>query len=177
MNVQGSPRLFSLWWCLAHEPIPRINRLPRAKLLQLCAEEGPVQSTTTQTLAILVKEPVLTTIWFLVKGTYQRTNRARISKPSFSSFMPAMLDGITHTEQRRVATVMRISGRSHNAASHRQVVVSGCLRRETVVQPDQVVQHHSCLFCALQRDTWEQPARPWLPSCAARSSCFTAKQT
>lgn len=72
-------------------------RLPRALLLDICAEFGPdLDRPTRRNNPIPAHLQVLTTIGFLATGTFQRelADRSGISQPSFSAFMPAVLEGV-----------------------------------------------------------------------------------
>ncbi|KAK7925045.1 hypothetical protein WMY93_007355 [Mugilogobius chulae] len=84
---------------LAHDDDWLISRfrLPRAVLLQLCAELGPeLERTARRNHAISVQTQVLTRLSFLATGSYQHemADRSGISQPSLSALMPAMLDAI-----------------------------------------------------------------------------------
>ncbi|KAJ8364930.1 hypothetical protein SKAU_G00137610 [Synaphobranchus kaupii] len=83
----------------AHDDEWLISRyhLPRATLLELCAQMGPnLQTRTNCNQAIPVEVQVLTILGFLATGTFQREigDRSGISQPSVSRIMPAVLRGI-----------------------------------------------------------------------------------
>ncbi|KAL6469110.1 hypothetical protein MHYP_G00226340 [Metynnis hypsauchen] len=84
---------------LAHDDDWLISRFrfPRAVLLELCAELGPVlERETARSRASPVPLQVLTTLGFLATGSFQRklADRSGISQSSLSRAMPAVLDGI-----------------------------------------------------------------------------------
>ncbi|KAJ8403265.1 hypothetical protein AAFF_G00354820 [Aldrovandia affinis] len=72
-------------------------RLPRAMLLELCAQMGPnLQRHTNCNQAIPVEVQLLSVLGFLATGTFQREigDRHGISQASVSRIMPAVLRGI-----------------------------------------------------------------------------------
>ncbi|KAL6490094.1 hypothetical protein MHYP_G00004390 [Metynnis hypsauchen] len=84
---------------LAHDDDWLISRFrfPRAVLLELCAELGPVlERDTARNRASPVPLQVLTALGFLATGSFQRelADRSGISQSSLSCAMPAVLDGI-----------------------------------------------------------------------------------
>ncbi|KAL6469081.1 hypothetical protein MHYP_G00226050 [Metynnis hypsauchen] len=84
---------------LAHDDDWLISRFrfPRAVLLELCAELGPVlERETARSRALPVPLQVLTMLGFLATGSFQRelADRSGISQSSLSRAMPAVLDGI-----------------------------------------------------------------------------------
>ncbi|KAL6481077.1 hypothetical protein MHYP_G00091570 [Metynnis hypsauchen] len=84
---------------LAHDDVWLISRFrfPRAVLLELCAELGPVlERDTARSRALPVPLQVLTALGFLATGSFQRelADRSGISQSSLSRAMPAVLDGI-----------------------------------------------------------------------------------
>ncbi|KAL6460876.1 hypothetical protein MHYP_G00308420 [Metynnis hypsauchen] len=84
---------------LAHDDDWLISRfrVPRAVLLELCAELGPVlKRDTARSRASPVPLQALTTLGFLATGSFQRelADRSGISQSSLSRAMPAVLDGI-----------------------------------------------------------------------------------
>ncbi|KAL6486323.1 hypothetical protein MHYP_G00057150 [Metynnis hypsauchen] len=84
---------------LAHDDDSLISRFrfPRAVLLELCAELGPVlERETARSCALPVPLQVLTVLGFLATGSFQRelADRWGISQSSLSRAMPAVLDGI-----------------------------------------------------------------------------------
>ncbi|KAL6487847.1 hypothetical protein MHYP_G00044730 [Metynnis hypsauchen] len=84
---------------LAHDDDWLISRFrfPRAVLLELCAELGPVlERETARSRALPVPLQVLITLGFLTTGSFQRelADRSGISQSSLSCAMPAVLDGI-----------------------------------------------------------------------------------
>ncbi|KAL6478454.1 hypothetical protein MHYP_G00142890 [Metynnis hypsauchen] len=84
---------------LAHDDDWLISRFrfPRAVLLELCAELGPVlERDTARSRASPVPLQVLTALGFLATGSFQRelADRSGISQSSLSRAMPAVLDGI-----------------------------------------------------------------------------------
>ncbi|KAL6467905.1 hypothetical protein MHYP_G00235820 [Metynnis hypsauchen] len=73
------------------------SRFPRAVLLELCAELGPVlEREAARSRALPVPLQVLTALGFLATGSFQRelADRSGISQSSLSRAMPAVLDGI-----------------------------------------------------------------------------------
>ncbi|KAL6478452.1 hypothetical protein MHYP_G00142870 [Metynnis hypsauchen] len=84
---------------LAHDDDWLISRFrfPRAVLLELCAELGPVlERDTARSRASPVPLQALTALGFLATGSFQRelADRSGISQSSLSRAMPAVLDGI-----------------------------------------------------------------------------------
>ncbi|KAL6457326.1 hypothetical protein MHYP_G00342890 [Metynnis hypsauchen] len=84
---------------LAHDDVWLISRFrfPRAVLLELCAELGPVlEREAARSRALPVPLQVLTALGFLATGSFQRelADRSGISQSSLSRAMPAVLDGI-----------------------------------------------------------------------------------
>ncbi|KAL6474794.1 hypothetical protein MHYP_G00158340 [Metynnis hypsauchen] len=84
---------------LAHDDDWLISRFrfPRAVLLELCAELGPVlEREAARSRALPVPLQVLTALGFLATGSFQRelADRSGISQSSLSRAMPAVLDGI-----------------------------------------------------------------------------------
>ncbi|KAL6466678.1 hypothetical protein MHYP_G00244820 [Metynnis hypsauchen] len=84
---------------LAHDDVWLISRFrfPRAVLLELCAELGPVlEREAARSRASPVPLQVLTALGFLATGSFQRglADRSGISQSSLSRAMPAVLDGI-----------------------------------------------------------------------------------
>ncbi|KAL6461017.1 hypothetical protein MHYP_G00309950 [Metynnis hypsauchen] len=84
---------------LAHDDDWLISRFrfPRAVLLELCAELGPVlEREAARSRASPVPLQVLTALGFLATGSFQRglADRSGISQSSLSCAMPAVLDGI-----------------------------------------------------------------------------------
>ncbi|KAL6466706.1 hypothetical protein MHYP_G00245100 [Metynnis hypsauchen] len=84
---------------LAHDDDWLISRFrfPRAVLLELCAELGPVlEREAARSRASPVPLQVLTALGFLATGLFQRglADRSGISQSSLSRAMPAVLDGI-----------------------------------------------------------------------------------
>ncbi|KAL6491526.1 hypothetical protein MHYP_G00018710 [Metynnis hypsauchen] len=84
---------------LAHDDDWLISRFrfPRAVLLELCAELGPVlEREAARSRASPVPLQVLTALGFLATGSFQRelADRSGISQTSLSRAMPAVLDGI-----------------------------------------------------------------------------------
>ncbi|XP_041840968.1 putative nuclease HARBI1 [Melanotaenia boesemani] len=80
-------------------------RFPRAVLLNLCAELGPVlERSTRRNHAIPAHMQVLTTLGILATGSFQRelADRSGISQPSLSNVMPAVLDGIIKMSSRYI---------------------------------------------------------------------------
>ncbi|KAL6472422.1 hypothetical protein MHYP_G00186100 [Metynnis hypsauchen] len=118
---------------LAHDDDWLISRFrfPRAVLLELCAELGPVlERDTARSRASPVPLQVLTALGFLATGSFQRelADRSGISQSSLSRAMPAVLDGIICMSgpgecscigQRRC--IVRACGVLHNVA-HRYAV-------------------------------------------------------
>ncbi|XP_062373197.1 putative nuclease HARBI1 [Sardina pilchardus] len=92
---------------LAHDDDWLISRfrLPRAILLELCAELGPrLERETARSHALPVPLQVLTTLGFLATGAFQRelSDRSGMSQSSLSRAMPAVLDGIIRMSARYV---------------------------------------------------------------------------
>ncbi|XP_070830975.1 putative nuclease HARBI1 [Chaetodon trifascialis] len=92
---------------LAHDDDWLISRFrfPRAVLLDLCAELGPVlDRPTRRNRTIPVHIQVLTTLGFLATGSFQQelADRSGISQPSLSAIMPAVLDGIIKMTSRYI---------------------------------------------------------------------------
>ncbi|KAL6470533.1 hypothetical protein MHYP_G00216520 [Metynnis hypsauchen] len=84
---------------LAHDDDWLISsfRFPRAVLLELCAELGPVlEREAARSRASPAPLQVLTALGFLATGSFQRelADRSGISQSSLSRAMPAVLDGI-----------------------------------------------------------------------------------
>ncbi|KAK0140061.1 putative nuclease HARBI1 [Merluccius polli] len=84
---------------LAHEDewLTSRFRLPRAILLQICAELAPaLRRPTRRNRSIPVQVQVLTTLGFLATGTFQRelADMSGISQPSLSVIMPAVWRGL-----------------------------------------------------------------------------------
>ncbi|KAL6458637.1 hypothetical protein MHYP_G00321090 [Metynnis hypsauchen] len=84
---------------LAHDDDWLIScfRFPRAVLLELCAELGPVlEREAVRSRASPVPLQVLTALGFLATGSFQRglADRSGISQSSLSRAMPAVLDGV-----------------------------------------------------------------------------------
>lgn len=81
---------------LAHDDLWLISRyrLPRAALLELCAQMGPIlQRRTRRNQAIPVQIQVLSVLGFLATGTFQReiSDRSGISQSSLSRILPDVL--------------------------------------------------------------------------------------
>jgi len=80
-------------------------RLPRALLLELCAELGPaLEHETARNHALPVPLQVLTTLGFLATGAFQRelADRSGISQPSLSRAMPAVWNGLIRMSPRYI---------------------------------------------------------------------------
>ncbi|KAL6468330.1 hypothetical protein MHYP_G00240070 [Metynnis hypsauchen] len=78
-------------WLISH------FRFPRAVLLELCAELGPVlEREAARSRASPVPLQVLTALGFLATGSFQRelADRSGVSQSSLSRAMPAVLDGV-----------------------------------------------------------------------------------
>uniref|UniRef100_A0A8C9Z230 Putative nuclease HARBI1 n=1 Tax=Sander lucioperca TaxID=283035 RepID=A0A8C9Z230_SANLU len=92
---------------LAHDDdwLIGLFRFPRAVLLDLCTELGPVlERATCRNHVILVQIQVLTTLGFLATGCFQweLADRSGISQPSLSALMPAVLEGIINIGYRYI---------------------------------------------------------------------------
>uniref|UniRef100_A0A9J7Y678 Putative nuclease HARBI1 n=1 Tax=Cyprinus carpio carpio TaxID=630221 RepID=A0A9J7Y678_CYPCA len=92
---------------LAHDDDWLISRFtfPRAVLLDLCAELGPVlERATRRNHAIPVQIQVLTTLGFLATGCFQRelADRSGISQPSLSAIISVVLNGILNMVSRYI---------------------------------------------------------------------------
>ncbi len=85
------------------EWLMRQFRFPRAVLLELCAELGPLLERQTQrNSATPVSIHVIMTVGFLATGTFQKelADRSGISQSSLSSVMPAVWDCILNLSPR-----------------------------------------------------------------------------
>ncbi|KAL6459042.1 hypothetical protein MHYP_G00325140 [Metynnis hypsauchen] len=105
---------------LAHDDDWLISRFrfPRAVLLELCAELGPVlEREAARSRASPVPLQALTALGFLATGSFQRelADRSGISQSSLSRAMPAVLDGIICMSARTAVVRTRPVGRTSAA--------------------------------------------------------------